>query len=122
MEALTAAPSPAGFVFNRAVGEGGSSKNSMKLAVILPTGLEPAPGSSAFVRTLPPTCWGEGPRDPVTTQVGGAEPRSPFLTSSQARLLLLAGGPTLSSKAPENLSFSLNADFFKSWKISVHTR
>lgn len=53
MEALTAAPSPAGFVFNRPVGEGGGSKNSMKLVVILPTGLETAPGSSAFAHCHP---------------------------------------------------------------------
>lgn len=94
----------------------------MKLAVILPTGPETAPRKQR-VRTLLPTRWGEGPQRPCyDTGRGRRAPEPLFLTSSQVRLLLLAGGPTLSSKAPENLSFSLNADFFKSWKVSVHTR
>lgn len=103
MEALTAAPSPAAFVFNSLVGEAGGSENSIKLVVILPAGAESAPRKQ-HVRTLLPTCWGEGPRRPCYEAGRGRRAPEPvFLMSSQVRLLLLARGPTLSSKAPENL-------------------
>ena len=81
---------------------GGGLENSIKLAVILPAGPESAP-QKQHVRTLLPTRWGEGPGTLLRRRSGPQSPEPVFLTSSQVRLVLLAGGPTLSSKAPENL-------------------